>query len=143
MEMLTCSKCKTPKEATPEFFPLHKYKKNGLDSWCRSCRNEYRAAYRESVPPKEWGVPSDDLEKFKEAKQASVCVICGDQAGTVDHDHKTGKIRGPLCHRCNLGIGHFRDDPELLEFAAMYLRGECACGKCQVMWGGYAGSYEG
>lgn len=31
------------------------------------------------------------------------------------------KVRGLLCNRCNLGLGHFRDDPSLLEFARIYL----------------------
>ena len=50
------------------------------------------------------------------------CVICGDTTKlVVDHDHATGKIRGMLCNHCNRGLGHFRDDPMLLEFAAQYL----------------------
>ena len=39
----------------------------------------------------------------------------------VDHDHKTNKIRGMLCNRCNQGLGQFKDDPELLEYARIYL----------------------
>lgn len=40
----------------------------------------------------------------------------------VDHCHSTGKIRGLLCHYCNLGLGHFKDNPEFLLEAERYLR---------------------
>jgi len=62
-------------------------------------------------------------EALKDLK-ASVtqCVICGaEETLVVDHDHKTGQVRGLLCNHCNRGLGHFRDDPTLLEFAAQYL----------------------
>jgi transcription elongation factor Elf1 len=50
------------------------------------------------------------------------CTICGDEDSlVVDHDHKTNKIRGLLCNRCNKGLGLFRDDPNLLEFARVYV----------------------
>ena len=50
------------------------------------------------------------------------CTICGSYAGlVVDHDHKTNKIRGMLCNRCNQGLGQFKDDPMLLEMARIYL----------------------
>ena len=101
-----------------EFFPPHNKKRNGLDSWCRACRATYRnannrGAFRDVIS-------DEDLAKLK--AEVTQCVICGaEEKLVVDHDHKTGKIRGLLCNHCNRGLGHFRDDPTLLEFAAQYL----------------------
>lgn len=61
-------------------------------------------------------------------KQNSVCAIClaapsrGDKFRlAVDHNHADGSVRGLLCARCNVGLGGFRDAPELLRAAARYL----------------------
>ena len=65
--------------------------------------------------------------------QLGLCAIClrpetrlargGDiQRLSVDHDHRIGKIRGLLCDACNLGIGHFREDHELIATAITYLK---------------------
>lgn len=40
----------------------------------------------------------------------------------VDHDHTTGKVRGLLCHQCNKAIGLFRESPEVLKKAIVYLK---------------------
>jgi hypothetical protein len=106
------------KPATSEFFPPHNKKRNGFDSWCRACRSSYRNGINRG---KFRNVISDhDLLQIK--SETKECVICGDSGPlVVDHDHKTGEIRGLLCNHCNRGLGHFRDDPELLEFARMYL----------------------
>lgn len=118
MELLNCTRCKTEKPATLEFFPPHNKKRNGFDSWCRSCRSTYRNGINRG---KFRNVISDeDLLQLK--SEVKECVICGDTGPlVVDHDHKTGAIRGLLCNHCNRGLGHFRDNPELLEFARMYL----------------------
>ena len=120
MELLskTCTRCREDKPLDTEHFPPHKNTRSGFDSWCRACRRDYR---NRNCRGKFRDVISD--EALTELK-ASVCecVICGSEESlVVDHDHSTGQIRGLLCQRCNLGIGHFRDDPLLLEFAAQYL----------------------
>lgn len=120
MELLSkcCTRCKVEKTLNSEYFPPHNKTKSGFDSWCRECRNSYKRenrhrAYSHMICEKE-------LKKIKE--EVKECVICGSKEKLViDHDHKTNKIRGMLCNHCNRGLGHFRDDPMLLEFAAQYL----------------------
>jgi hypothetical protein len=120
MELLnkTCTNCKSGKQLDEVNFPLHNKTKSGFDSWCRACRASYRNA---NCRGKFRSVISDEaLANIKETTKE--CVICGNEGKlVVDHDHKTGHVRGMLCNHCNRGLGHFRDDPTLLEFAAQYL----------------------
>jgi len=65
------------------------------------------------------GLTKDEADKLKlNAK----CEICGSSKRLViDHDHATMKIRGVLCHWCNVGLGFFQDDAGKLEKAIEYL----------------------
>lgn len=122
MELLikTCTKCKVEKPLDAKHFPLHNKTKSGFDSWCRECRSSYRSEtrrgiYRSMISDE---ALKDIIDTVKE------CVICGStEELVVDHCHKTNIVRGMLCNHCNRGLGHFKDDPELLEFARMYLLG--------------------
>jgi hypothetical protein len=61
-------------------------------------------------------------------KQNHKCYICnsdkpnGKGSFHVDHCHDTGKVRGLLCHYCNVGLGNFKDSAELLQKAIQYLK---------------------
>lgn len=83
-----------------------------------------------------YGITLDQYEVLLE-KQDGVCAIClrperrkSRYGGTcrlhVDHDHKTGKLRGLLCSTCNFAIGGMNDSPELLRAAADYLEAHSA-----------------
>ena len=124
MELLTksCTRCKEIKPLDAVNFPLHNKTKSGFDSWCRSCRATYRS---ENCRGKYRAVISDASLKYIKTSVLQ-CVICGTEGKlVVDHDHATSKVRGMLCNHCNRGLGHFRDDPTLLEFAAQYLYASC------------------
>jgi hypothetical protein len=41
---------------------------------------------------------------------------------SIDHNHVTGKNRGLLCTKCNIGIGHLQDNIENLKEAIKYIR---------------------
>ena len=56
------------------------------------------------------------------ASRGRACGTSRDSQAVIDHDHATGKVRGVICSACNIGIGHFDDDPERLVRAAAYLR---------------------
>ena|ERR1700730_12917181 len=59
--------------------------------------------------------------------QNGCCAICKTHQSVlkkklaVDHCHKTNRIRGLLCHNCNLAIGRFRDDPVIIASALEYV----------------------
>ena len=100
---------------------------------CRECNKKRCSRYyhansthlNDKVRVVKFGITLDDLEEM-DRQQGGRCKICGGvddfQRLSIDHDHSTGKVRGLLCTKCNSGLGQFRDDPELLEAAAQYLR---------------------
>ena len=71
-----------------------------------------------------YGITSEEQEQLL-ADQDGVCAICGNNRSKgvleLDHDHVTRQIRGFLCRKCNLGLGHFADNPNWLRRAAGYL----------------------
>ena len=73
------------------------------------------------------------------AEQGGGCAICGAPPKTrrlhVDHDHKTGEIRGLLCYRCNKALMPWVG-PWWLDQAWMYLNQAVSLvGLCSVLEG--------
>jgi hypothetical protein len=127
--------CKTCKEEKPiEDFPFRrKYRIHT----CKKCDNKRCAdrkkisgtLYRQSIR-KKYNLEEDDVVKLFE-RQRGLCIICTEPLSNprmpvrkrphIDHDHTTGKIRGLLCGTCNVGLGFFKDNIDLLLKAAKYL----------------------
>jgi Recombination endonuclease VII len=93
---------------------------SGLSSWCKPCRS---AANRDAYFYRKYKLTQRELAGLRSAQQDR-CGICGaPDPEHLDHEHSTGKIRKLLCQRCNQGLGLFRDDPYLLQVAALYVEG--------------------
>ena len=62
-------------------------------------------------------------EKLAGRKKPKCCEVCkaSHQKIHFDHDHKTGKFRGRLCHSCNISIGLLRESPKTLRKLVAYL----------------------
>lgn len=105
--------------------------------------NEYAKASRARLPPdvraardrvgnlKRYGLSVDGYNAML-AAQNGLCAICYEpetamRAGrlvllAVDHDHRTGRIRGLLCNHCNRALGAVRDKVDVLQKAIDYLQ---------------------
>ena len=143
--MRICTKCKREYPATGDHFPPNKKSSDGLSSWCRECGRKLNKAWRTSKKGKsKYKAINKRYEKTKKGKaliramnlkynygitlaqydemfndQNGVCAICGlpsiSHRLSVDHDHKTGKVRGLLCHPCNMSLGVYEKRKDKFE----------------------------
>jgi hypothetical protein len=73
-----------------------------------------------------FGIGMEQYERIAKAQKYR-CAICTRHQDhqtknlAVDHDHQSGKIRGLLCHNCNVGLGNFKDSTVNLKSAIRYL----------------------
>ena len=130
--MKECTNCKEVKD-------LSHYKK--WNNQCKKCLNyknkQYRLKNKEKIKGSKrasdlkakFGISVEEYSEILN-NQEGVCAICKSDKPDVngyrnnfpvDHCHKTGKIRGLLCDRCNRGLGFLRDDTEILKSAILYL----------------------
>ena len=114
---------------------------------CRKCTQKRARDWRKANPDKRAAQKRRAAMKFRLGRggeksynnmyisQNGVCAICGEKERektnkgmtkhlAVDHDHKTGKTRGLLCKKCNIGISMLGDDLDVLASATSYLVNE-------------------
>ena len=139
----TCKTCNKEKEV--DAFPKGKQRVDGSFSFrphCKECtvkRNldhyhnlggkakQKKRSFKNNL--KKYNITPEDYSILF-TKQEGKCAICRSDKSFrknitynlfVDHCHETGKVRGLLCHSCNTGLGHFRDNITNLKQAIEYL----------------------
>ena len=145
--MKLCTGCKVIKDTSN--FSLDKRSPDGLQYKCKQCQKiwrnlnkekrskqskQYREENKESIKKviRKWRMQTTfglSIEEYDALLQSqnNCCASCGVHMSTqkrnlaVDHCHSTGKIRGLLCTNCNIGLGMFKDDVNLLQKAIEYL----------------------
>lgn len=113
----------------------------GENPLCRPCFNilktkriPRRKYARNWTLNKKYGVSSEEFDNLLVVFK-NQCAICSKQlvlpvsgqgqprnAAVLDHNHKTGNIRGILCNSCNKALGLFDDNIDFLEKAVGYLK---------------------
>lgn len=125
--------------SNPEYARMRHILRMQEPEWIKK-RAEYDAKYRkkkfvsdrEKMLLKKYKITVDHYNQLL-LSQNGVCAICesdknsksckgGLKSFAVDHCHKSEKIRGLLCDRCNRGIGLFKDNRKVLIKAARYLK---------------------
>lgn len=138
-----CSECKST-EAIRAAARLDAYRSSGewkvVGRKCSAARRIRLAGtsilkdrVRDSTLKAKFMISSVDYGRMLVA-QGGVCAICKlpetrldrrtrskVQRLSVDHDHKTGSVRGLLCAACNAAIGLLKDDPLRMRRAAEYV----------------------
>jgi hypothetical protein len=102
---------------------------NARDRWLihgESSKDNY-IYHREKHLQRKYGLSYDEYLAMIDAQDGK-CAICSYEFGQkqgdahVDHDHKTGEVRGILCNICNRGLGYFKDNEQSLINAANYIK---------------------
>jgi hypothetical protein len=121
----SCCHCKQIK-------PLDNFTKYWISRKSPICIECHRKFGRKSLLKKNFNMTLEEYEVISQS-QNNKCAICKQHETvihhstkklsclSVDHNHSTNKNRGLLCQLCNFGIGYFKDSPDLLREAALYL----------------------
>lgn len=103
-------------------------RRNRLD-YQRAWHAKNKGARRKHDLKMKYGLSLNDYEALSK-QQRNACAICETHREDlskplfVDHNHSTKKVRGLLCMSCNIALGNFQDNPEILDMAIRYLERE-------------------
>jgi len=135
--MKKCSKCNQEK-SLEEFYPAN-WCEQGVRPDCKKCNllesQKYSTNYkllhpirrRDTLLKNKYGLPlgAYDLMLKSQNGKCAICKVSRDpgykKCFSVDHCHKTGKIRGLLCHACNIGLGLFKENIDTFKRVVTYL----------------------
>jgi hypothetical protein len=120
-DTLSCPRCGERKPLAD--FPKKGRYRHGAEryGYCRPCHAAYQRVHKlRNI----FGITPEEYDEMFEA-QGGVCAICGRPPAktrlSVDHDHKSGQVRGLVCWICNRALGMVTDDPERLRRMIAYL----------------------
>lgn len=129
MKKRICSKCRVEKDITE--FTKNKAKSGGHSYECKSCRKEYRKTHKElgirHTFKYRYGINIEQKHEIikRQKKKCAICLRPLDLNKPIrvhmDHNHKTGNIRGVLCPKCNYFLAYIRENIGFLERATDYL----------------------
>jgi hypothetical protein len=123
----TCPRCE--RTLPLERFVINRAQSRGIGGYCLPCHNDVvrenaiknHGSTRSKHLKARYDLTADQVAEMI-AEQDGMCAICDRKpAEHVDHDHATGAVRGILCFTCNVGLGNFGDDAELMRVAGDYL----------------------
>lgn len=95
--------------------------------WAEANPDRVRYHSRKKLLGKKYNMTIEEHDALF-AAQGFACGACGSpspnskKGWSTDHCHKTGVVRGILCHHCNVGIGHAKDSAETLRQWISYLQ---------------------
>lgn len=119
IETKFCSSCGETKNVS--CYQKNKRHKDGLQTWCADCQNRW--VYKQKCD-----VTYHQERNDRRKEQKGCCAVCGRQETqfeiklSLDHNHKTGQIRGLLCVRCNLLVGAMENRIQIIDEARAYLQ---------------------
>jgi hypothetical protein len=161
--MKICKRCGVSRPKAE--FSRSKGERDGLQRWCKPCNRVERVRFREANPERyaayyrawrkanntsevlrkrnlkyNYGITSEQWEDMFEL-QGRKCAICASATTRgpgwmTDHDHTTGRVRGVLCHDCNISLGGYERLMPHLSRVTAYLAtsGACQCLGIAACW---------